>query len=255
MGRTNSQDQCISSESDESCGKRVESQIKPVIFLSNPDLVFNPSQVDYSHSMTRIPYNYADPHYSGLLTAYGPQAFIQPQMLGMAPARVPLPLDLAEDGPIYVNAKQYHGILRRRQSRAKLEAQNKLIKGRKPYLHESRHRHALNRVRGSGGRFLSTKKLQQPDSTTTTGSHCVSDIDHLRQKGDISDFEVHQSERNKHVASMTSCSDISGVSGNDVIFRQPDHRFSGMSSHMVGNMQGGGGLMYNGTQHCASVVR
>lgn len=56
---------------------------------------------------------------------------LQPQMVGIAPARVPLPLDLAEDGPIYVNAKQYHGILRRRQIRAKLEAQNKLVKTRR----------------------------------------------------------------------------------------------------------------------------
>lgn len=56
---------------------------------------------------------------------------IQPPMVGITPPRVPLPLDLQEDGPIYVNAKQYHGILRRRQSRAKLEAQNKLLKARK----------------------------------------------------------------------------------------------------------------------------
>lgn len=49
----------------------------------------------------------------------------------MTPARVPLPLDLTEDEPIYVNAKQYRAILRRRQFRAKLEAQNKLVKVRK----------------------------------------------------------------------------------------------------------------------------
>lgn len=55
------------------------------------------------------------------------------QMPGLASSRIALPLDLAEDGPIYVNAKQYHGILRRRQSRAKLEARNKLIKSRKVY--------------------------------------------------------------------------------------------------------------------------
>jgi hypothetical protein len=43
-----------------------------------------------------------------------------------------LPLSMtSDDGPTYVNAKQYHGIIRRRQSRAKAVLQNKLIKRNK----------------------------------------------------------------------------------------------------------------------------
>ena len=45
-----------------------------------------------------------------------------------------LPQELAapvmDDQPLYVNAKQYHRILKRRQQRAKLESQGKLPKTR-----------------------------------------------------------------------------------------------------------------------------
>nr|XP_011460478.1 PREDICTED: nuclear transcription factor Y subunit A-3-like isoform X1 [Fragaria vesca subsp. vesca] len=249
-----SQGQCVSSESgeDDARGKGVEGTMKPA-FLSNLDFMPHPSQAGYSNVVTQF-HPYADPYYGAFVTPYGPQAM--PPMVGMGPPRVPLPLDLQEDGPIYVNAKQYHGILRRRQSRAKLEAQNKLLKARKPYLHESRHQHALNRVRGSGGRFLSKKELQQYDQNHTSSSndHVSGSID-FHQK-DTPQRENHHSGSNDLVTSVASHSGITSVSGTNAMFRQPDRRFSGgMSSHMSGAMQFSGRLMGGGNQHCASVVR
>lgn len=66
---------------------------------------------------------------------------------------------VAEEQPIFVNAKQYNRILKRRESRKKQLGTDAMsvihTKPRRAYLHESRHKHAKNRVRGVGGRFLS----------------------------------------------------------------------------------------------------
>ncbi|KAG5126478.1 hypothetical protein JHK82_027313 [Glycine max] len=107
----------------------------------------NRFEIGFNQPMICAKYPYMDQFY-GLFSAFGPQIS----------GRIMLPINLtSDDGPTYVNAKQYHGIIRRRLSRAKAVLENKMIKRRKPYMHESRHLHALRRPRGCGGRFLNTK--------------------------------------------------------------------------------------------------
>ncbi|KAJ6816581.1 nuclear transcription factor Y subunit A-7-like [Iris pallida] len=232
----NLQEQCVSTQSgnDSTYENHVQGHMKSALSLVTPETVLQHPQLNYNPTIACFPYPYADPYYGGVLAPYGSHAIIHPQMVGMGvptSSRVPLPHELAEEEPMYVNAKQFHAILRRRELRAKQEAQNKLIKGRKPYLHESRHAHAMKRARGVGGRFLNTKKLEEQAQLLENGGTVGS-------------------------TATSACSEVTSVSngGGGGGFIKTDHlRFSsdaGDFHHIRGNTQGG-----SGAQHRVPVMR
>lgn len=81
-----------------------------------------------------------------------------------------------EEPLLYVNARQYKRILKRRAARAKLHELGKIPKERPKYLHESRHRHAMNRIRGEGGRFHSGTRKNMENSEQHPDEKNLEDI-------------------------------------------------------------------------------
>ncbi|KAB8107684.1 hypothetical protein EE612_042618 [Oryza sativa] len=144
-----------------------ETQLRPTA-AGHPDPGLGTSSAEYVASLgpatAPVSYPYISTYYGGIYGAYSGQPLVNAALMAMPPHSVPLVTDAVVE-PIYVNARQYHGILRRRQSRAKAESENKANKIRKPYLHESRHLHALKRARGSGGRFLNSKAVEGKQDT------------------------------------------------------------------------------------------
>jgi len=104
---------------------------------------------------------------SSMMNSAQPRGSVAPPMLGQGPQHAQeaeAAVGPTEESPLYVNAKQFHRILKRRVARQRLEEQLRLTsKARKPYLHESRHNHAMRRPRGPGGRFLTADEVAALD--------------------------------------------------------------------------------------------
>ncbi|ATY60640.1 CCAAT-binding transcription subunit B [Cordyceps militaris] len=123
------------------------------------------SNYPYMHSDPNMPHT--SPRMAGKKDGLpNPQAMMgrpgvpQAQMTMAHPQSPEMAASGVEESPLYVNAKQFHRILKRRVARQRLEEQLRLTsKGRRPYLHESRHNHAMRRPRGPGGRFLTTEEV------------------------------------------------------------------------------------------------
>ncbi|XP_061339689.1 nuclear transcription factor Y subunit A-7-like [Gastrolobium bilobum] len=153
-----------------------------------------PPQLGTGHAMAPAAYPYPDPYYGSIFAPYDAQPYppqhygghpmVHLQLMGIQQAGVPLPTDAVEE-PVFVNAKQYHGILRRRQSRAKAESEKKATRNRKPYLHESRHLHALRRARGCGGRFLNSKNNENQQNEVSSTENSQSNINLNSDKNDL----------------------------------------------------------------------
>nr|BAG50060.1 transcription factor CCAAT [Lotus japonicus] len=172
--------------------------LQPSVTVAEPR---NRFELGFNQPMICAKYPYMDQFY-GLFSAYGPQI----------PGRMMLPLNLStDDGPIYVNAKQYHGIIRRRQSRAKAVQENKLIKRSKPYMHESRHLHAMRRPRGCGGRFLNTRNSSDGNGKSGSELHKkTGGLGRHMQSSASQSSEVLQSE----VGTLNSSKETNGSSPN-----------------------------------------
>ncbi|URE34825.1 Nuclear transcription factor Y subunit [Musa troglodytarum] len=261
----NNHEQHISSQSgtNNTPKKPFECHMKAVLSLGASEATYAPPKLDCSQPFVNliglleflwqacVSYPYADIYYGGIAAVYGPHAIvgatgcilIHPQMAGVASyARVPLPTEPAAEEPIYVNAKQYSAILRRRQLRARLEAQNKLVKSRKPYLHESRHLHAMKRARGSGGRFLNTKQQQQQDAPPSTIMVC--------QDAPASKPCSSGGPTGSSATLITSNTMMTSTSGSMTV-QQDQFGFSSSKyhPHATVSVQGGCSKMQNGSEH------
>lgn len=124
-----------------------------------------------------------------------------------------------------------------------------------PYLHESRHRHAMKRARGSGGRFLNKKELQEQHQKAVSSLQSPTSGD--SKMGDVSNRCTERSS--SWLPSTPTSSGLSSVSnGGGMLAHQEQISFSSANfvrSMNFGAQNGGEKMAVNGVCYHAPTVR
>ena len=121
---------------------------------------------------------YDNPDYYGVLPGIpyinGFEAYSNPHLINPFTHKIPIKT-LRNNEYIYVNCKQYSRILKRREARKKyfeMYENDYFLNKKNKYHHESRHKHAMNRERGKGGRFLSKKEKEFMEKEKKNKDEC-----------------------------------------------------------------------------------
>lgn len=109
-----------------------------------------------------------------------------------------------------------------------------------PYLHESRHLHAMRRARGSGGRFLNTKK--EGEANVNGGGKMAAAEPARLAASPISELSPRTlglgNGSQPHCHSRSTVSSLSGSEVSSIYDQHEDHasrrhhQYSGMEQHL-----------------------
>jgi nuclear transcription factor Y, alpha len=155
------------------------------------------NQINHGRPMSQQAVSPVLPNSQPLMNHGAPHSTVAPMPTNQQHPQSPkLVSDTVEESPLYVNAKQFHRILKRRVARQRLEEVLKITtKIRKPYLHESRHNHTIRRPRGPNGRFLSADEITKIGTTKEDGYKEGDKSEKMPKKGMSSGTEGSDKKR------------------------------------------------------------